>query len=149
MTDDLYDRVQAAAKVVRERATLVPQVGLILGSGLGAFAESLEQPTMIDYADIPGFPRSHVHGHKGRLVIGTKHGVRCIAMQGRVHVYEGHSAATAAFPARVHRKLLADGSEGKRCYRDGATPESRNHRVFPRKLSGHPRPARWHTRNST
>lgn len=99
--DDLYDRVQAAVQAVRARTDVVPQVGLILGSGLGAFADGLEAPTAIDYGELPHFPRSHVHGHKGRLVIGSRQGARCIAMQGRVHMYEGHSAATAAFPARV------------------------------------------------
>jgi len=97
----LYDRVYAAAQVVRERTDFVPHVGLILGSGLGAFAETLEKPVMIDYGDIPYFPRSHVVGHKGRLVVGSKQGACCVAMQGRVHMYEGHSAATVSFPARV------------------------------------------------
>ena len=97
----LYDRVQAAAQAIRERCDLVPQVGLILGSGLGAFADTFNTPVAIDYGDIPHFPRSHVIGHKGRLVLGTRGGASCVAMQGRVHMYEGHSAAIAAFPARV------------------------------------------------
>ena len=101
LPDTLYDRVHAAAQAVRERGTLVPQVGLILGSGLGAFADGLEHATSIDYGEIAHFPRSHVQGHKGRLVLGTRKGVACVAMQGRVHMYEGHSAATVAFPARV------------------------------------------------
>ncbi len=106
MTDpDLHDRIQAAAAAVRARASLTPdrapQVGLILGSGLGGFADRLAGATAIDYADIPHFPRSHVAGHAGRLVIGERAGARCVAMQGRVHMYEGHSAATVAFPARV------------------------------------------------
>ena len=108
LPDTLYDRVQAAAQAVRERGTLVPQVGLILGSGLGAFADGLEHATSIDYGEIAHFPRSHVQGHKGRLVLGTRKGVACVAMQGRVHMYEGHSAATAAFPARV---LIALGAK--------------------------------------
>lgn len=99
--DTLYDRVQAAAQAVRQRTDLVPQVGLILGSGLGGFAETLEHKVAIDYGDIPHFPRSHVVGHKGRLVLGEKAGARCVAMQGRVHLYEGHTAQTVAFPARV------------------------------------------------
>ncbi len=101
LPDTLYDRVHAAAQLVRARCDFVPQVGLILGSGLGAFADTLEKPITIDYGDIPNFPRSHVQGHKGRLVLGEKQGTCCVAMQGRVHMYEGHSAATAAFPARV------------------------------------------------
>ncbi len=101
LADNLYDRVHAAAQLVRERSDLVPQVGLILGSGLGAFADGLEKQVAIDYADIPHFPRSHVQGHKGRLVLGSRQNVGCVAMQGRVHMYEGHSAAVASFPARV------------------------------------------------
>lgn len=101
LPDTLYDRVHAAAQAVRAVTDSVPQVGLILGSGLGGFADSLEHATAIDYPDIPHFPRSHVVGHRGRLVLGSRGGACCVAMQGRVHMYEGHSAATAAFPARV------------------------------------------------
>jgi purine-nucleoside phosphorylase len=105
MTDaiDLYERVQAAAAAARSRANIVdpPRVGLILGSGLGGFADHLEQAHAVDYAQLPGFPRSQVHGHKGRLVVGRRKGARCVAMQGRVHMYEGHTAEAVAFPARV------------------------------------------------
>jgi len=102
LSDDLYDRVQAAAAAIRKVAHgTAPKVGLILGSGLGGYADKLANAKTIDYGEIPGFPRSHVAGHKGRMVIGTREGVPCVALQGRVHVYEGHSAATAAFPARV------------------------------------------------
>jgi len=97
----LYDRVHAAADAVRARCAVAPQVGLILGSGLGGFADGFAGATAIDYGDLPHFPRSHVVGHKGRLVLGERAGARCVAMQGRVHLYEGHSAQTAAFPARV------------------------------------------------
>lgn len=98
---DLYERIQAAAKAVRARGAIAPQVGLILGSGLGGFADGFARATAIDYGDIPHFPRSHVVGHQGRLVIGERAGVRCVAMQGRVHLYEGHSAATVGFGPRV------------------------------------------------
>ncbi len=112
MTDDVYDydRVQTAAAAVRTHTqnTEPPLVGLILGSGLGGFAERLERARAVDYAEIPGFPRSQVHGHKGRLVIGERKGARCVAMQGRVHLYEGHSARAVAFPARV---LVALGAQ--------------------------------------
>ncbi|HEY4244241.1 MAG TPA: purine-nucleoside phosphorylase [Kofleriaceae bacterium] len=121
-SDDLFDRVHAAADAVRARlGDFTPEVGLILGSGLGGYADGLADPHVIDrpgspgprslaegrggvsidYVDIPGFPQSHVVGHRGRLVAGMRGGARCIAMQGRVHMYEGHSAATVAFPARV------------------------------------------------
>lgn len=105
---DLYDRVQEAAAYVREHVSAPPQVGLILGSGLGGYADKLEHPVALDYASIPHFPRSHVQGHAGRLVLGTRNGARCVAMQGRVHMYEGHDAATVAFPARV---LIALGAK--------------------------------------
>ncbi len=102
MSESLYDRVQAAAASVRAQIKAPPQVGLILGSGLGGYADKLGNATRIDYAGIPGFPQSHVQGHAGRLVIGdSPDGVRCVAMQGRVHMYEGHSAETVSFPARV------------------------------------------------
>ncbi len=97
----LHDRVQAAAQAIRARTDVVPQVGLILGSGLGGFADRLEGSLAIEYGDIPHFPQSHVVGHHGRLVIGTRAGATCVAMQGRVHMYEGHTAQTVAFPARV------------------------------------------------
>jgi purine-nucleoside phosphorylase len=98
---DLYDRIRAAVEAVRARCPIAPQVGLILGSGLGGYADGFAGATAIDYGDIPHFPRSHVVGHKGRLVLGERAGARCVAMQGRVHLYEGHTAATVAFPARV------------------------------------------------
>lgn len=98
---ELYDRVHAAANAVKLRVPTAPQVGLILGSGLGAYGDKLENATKIPYAEIPHFPQSHVVGHKGCLAIGERAGVRCVAMQGRVHMYEGHSAQTVSFPARV------------------------------------------------
>jgi purine-nucleoside phosphorylase len=105
---DLYHRIREAVAAVEAKQAGKPAVGLILGSGLGAWADRLEQPTAIPYTEIPHFPRSTVQGHQGRLVIGKRGGVRCVAMQGRVHMYEGHSAATVAFPARV---LIALGAK--------------------------------------
>jgi len=96
-----FDRVQEAAQAIRAQTDLVPSVGLILGSGLGGYADGFHKPKHVEYAEIPGFPRSHVPGHKGRLVLGERAGKSCVAMQGRVHMYEGHNAATVAFPARV------------------------------------------------
>lgn len=100
-TPSLYELVQQAAESVRAKIKTPPQVGLILGSGLGAYADKLGNATRIDYGDIPNFPRSHVQGHKGCLVVGETQGVRCVAMQGRVHMYEGHTAQTVSFPARA------------------------------------------------
>jgi purine-nucleoside phosphorylase len=102
--DDLYDRVTAAADHIRAAiGSRTPRVALILGSGLGGYADSFDDAVALDYAGIPGFPRSRskVVGHAGRLVVGARRGVPCVAMQGRVHLYEGHSAADVAFPARV------------------------------------------------
>jgi purine-nucleoside phosphorylase len=105
LSGDLYERVHAAAAAIRAWAGgRAPRVGLVLGSGLGAYAEGLTDDgdaVSIDYRDIPGFPRSHVVGHAGRLWLGTRRGAACVAMQGRVHMYEGHSAETVSFPARV------------------------------------------------
>jgi purine-nucleoside phosphorylase len=100
----VFDDVQKSAQLVRARlGGRTPSIGLILGSGLGSWATRLEDAVTIDYGDIPGFPRSHVVGHAGRLVIGKAPGggPMCVAMQGRVHLYEGHTAAAVAFPARV------------------------------------------------
>jgi purine-nucleoside phosphorylase len=100
--EGLYDRVQEAAEYIRAHAGgLRPAVGLILGSGLGGYADAFEAPVAIDYGAIPHFPVSRVVGHAGRLVIGRRSGTTCVAMQGRVHMYEGHGAAHVAFPARV------------------------------------------------
>jgi purine-nucleoside phosphorylase len=82
-----------------------PTVAVVLGSGLGAFADELKDAVVIHYADIPHFPHSTAIGHAGRLVIGTLGGLTVAAMQGRVHQYEGYSAREAAFPVRVLARL--------------------------------------------
>ncbi len=102
MTTTLSGRLEAATTHIRARiGERKPTVGLILGSGLGGFADQLEDAVAIEYGDIPGFPTSTVVGHAGRLKVGSLAGVMCVAMQGRVHFYEGHTAAEAAFPART------------------------------------------------
>lgn len=94
----------AAAQVIRAKAPgFHPQVALVLGTGIGALAEAIEDPTIIDYSDLPGFPRSAVEGHAGRLVLGNLSGVSVACMQGRVHLYEGHPAADLALPVRALR----------------------------------------------
>ena len=102
-SERLAEKVEEAAGFVRSRlgARSPVQVGLVLGSGLGSFADRLENPVVIDYREIPYFPVSQTVGHAGRLVVGSRHGLTCVAMQGRVHTYEGHSAATVTFPTRV------------------------------------------------
>jgi purine-nucleoside phosphorylase len=97
-----FDDVMKAAQYVRTKiGRLQPHLGIVLGSGLGAAAESVMNPVMIPYEEIPNFPRSTVEGHSGRLVVGTLGGSPVIVMQGRVHFYEGHRAEAVTFPMRV------------------------------------------------
>jgi purine-nucleoside phosphorylase len=104
--NELFDRVERAAEAVRERAAArSPTVGLILGSGLGGFADQLAAAVRIPYADIPGFPTPRVEGHSGRLVLGALEGVSCVAMQGRAHYYEGHDMATVTLAVRTMIRL--------------------------------------------
>ena len=99
---DLSKELAAAVGAIRGAAgEVAPAVGLILGSGLGGFAERLEDRTVVPYSDIPGFAASTVPGHAGRLVLGRSGSVPCAVMQGRIHFYEGHSARQVAFPART------------------------------------------------
>jgi purine-nucleoside phosphorylase len=90
-----------AAKFILAKTKLRPRVGLVLGSGLGAFADELSSSTRIPYGKIPGFPQSTVEGHSGQLVIGKVGDVPVAVMQGRVHLYEGYSVKEVAFPMRV------------------------------------------------
>jgi purine-nucleoside phosphorylase len=98
---DLYARVTAASAYIQSRTQLQPRLGLILGSGLGGFADKVEDATVIPYSEIPSFPISTVAGHSGRLVVGTVSGIPVAIMQGRVHAYEGYSMQEVAFPTRV------------------------------------------------
>jgi xanthosine phosphorylase len=94
----------AAAQVIADRAPgFQPRLGIILGSGLGGLADALEQPTGIDYADLPGFPRPGVAGHGGRLVLGTFAGLRVACLQGRRHIYEGGDPGAMRAPIRALR----------------------------------------------
>jgi purine-nucleoside phosphorylase len=101
MTPDLFTRAESAAAFVLAQSALRPQIGLVLGSGLGAFADELTDAVRIPYADIPAFPRSTAVGHAGQLVVGKSGDVPVAVMQGRVHLYEGYPAAVVAFPVRV------------------------------------------------
>ncbi len=102
MTTTTYDRVQqAAAAVVRAIAPRVPKVGLVLGSGLGGFADGLEDPVAVPYDEIPGFAASRIPGHAGKLVAGLCGRQPIIVMQGRVHYYEGHRLDTLVLPVRT------------------------------------------------
>jgi purine-nucleoside phosphorylase len=100
MTDE-FTRAESAATYLLSQTILRPKIGLVLGSGLGAFADQLADGTRIPYAQIPSFPRSTAVGHAGQMVIGRAGEVTVAAMQGRVHLYEGYSPKEVAFPVRV------------------------------------------------
>jgi purine-nucleoside phosphorylase len=102
---DEFARASRAAKFILSKTKLRPRVGLILGSGLGAFADELTSAARSPYSKIPGFPRSTVVGHAGQLVIGKSGEVPVAVMQGRVHLYEGYSAKEVGFPMRVLGRL--------------------------------------------
>lgn len=96
-----------AADAVRPRLGVSPRVGIILGSGLGGLANRIEQPSRVPYREVPGFPAATVIGHVGELIGGTLGGTPVVALAGRFHMYEGHDAALAGFPARVLHALGA------------------------------------------
>jgi purine-nucleoside phosphorylase len=98
---EYYDQVQAAVAAVRAATRTEPRVGVVLGSGLGAFAERISGRTLLPYGEIPGFPTSGVAGHKGELVLGELGGVPVAVMSGRVHFYEGYSMKEVTLPMRV------------------------------------------------
>jgi purine-nucleoside phosphorylase len=100
-----FAHADRAAKYILSKTKLRPKIVLVLGSGLGAFADELDDATRIPYEKIPGFPRSTAVGHAGRLVIGKNGGVVVAAMQGRVHSYEGYSAKEVVFPMRVFGRM--------------------------------------------
>lgn len=97
----LYDRTREAADAVLSRTTLCPRIGIVLGSGLGDFANQVQDAVAFPNADLPHFPQSTVEGHSGRLVLGTIGGVPVAVMQGRVHAYEGYGMDDVTFPTRV------------------------------------------------
>jgi len=101
MMQDLFTRAESAAAYVHSQSQVRPQIGLVLGSGLGAFADELADAVRIPYAQIPSFPRSTAVGHAGQLVVGKAGEVPVAVMAGRVHLYEGYSASEVAFPVRV------------------------------------------------
>ena len=103
----LFDRVQAAAEVVRRRSALAPEVGLILGTGLGGLAREIAIEAEVPYAEIPGFPLSTVESHAGRLLLGRLAGRPVVAMQGRFHRYEGYDLQQVTFPVRAMHALGA------------------------------------------
>jgi purine-nucleoside phosphorylase len=101
----LLARLDEAADAVRARTPLRPAIGLVLGSGLGAFADALEHAVAVTYPEIPHFPESTVAGHAGALVVGRSRGVPVAVLKGRVHFYEGYGLGEVVFPVRVLGRL--------------------------------------------
>src|ERR1700750_797513 len=97
----LYERAEHATRVIRSRISVEPRIPLVLGSALGGFADDFEESVAIPYEEIPGFVRSTAQGHAGRLVVGKIDSVPVVAMQGRVHYYEGYSLEEVTFAVRT------------------------------------------------
>lgn len=98
---DLYARVEAATSMLTARIGTVPDLAIVLGSGLGAFADRLVAPVVVPYSELPHWPTPSVSGHAGRLIVGDVAGRRVVVLSGRVHAYEGHSMAVVTFATRV------------------------------------------------
>lgn len=107
MSNPVYEKLQACVKAVREKTDFVPDVALVLGSGLGNYAENIKIETEINYSDIPGFPVSTVPGHAGKFIFGYLDDVKVVCMKGRVHFYEGYDVTDAVLPARLMKLLGA------------------------------------------
>ena len=100
-----YERAEAVAQFIFSRTKLRPKIALVLGSGLGPFADEFANASKIPYADIPHFPQSTAIGHAGQLVVGDVNGIAVAGMQGRVHLYEGYSVKEVSFPIRVFARM--------------------------------------------
>ena len=107
-TKNLYDMVNEASSEIAKRTDLVPEVGIILGTGLGGLTDRIETTCEIAYPEIPHFVSSTVETHQGRLLLGTLNGRNVVAMQGRFHYYEGYSMQQITFPVRVIKALGAE-----------------------------------------
>src|SRR5207253_2902520 len=103
--DGEFERASKAADLIFSQTSLRPRIALVLGSGLGAFADEFAGAKKIPYAKIPHFPRSTATGHAGQLVFGKVDGVEVAGMQGRVHLYEGYSPQQVVFPIRVFARM--------------------------------------------
>jgi purine-nucleoside phosphorylase len=105
MTQGLEERILSAYGFIRDKTNVIPTVGLVLGSGLGDFCESLKKIDMVSFAEIPDFPVSTVKGHKGRFVFAKYKDVDIVALQGRLHYYEGYSQQEVTMPIRIMQLL--------------------------------------------
>jgi purine-nucleoside phosphorylase len=131
---DEYGRASRAARSVLARTKLRPKIALVLGSGLGSFADDFDRPIRVPYSKIPHFPRPTIEGHAGQLVLGAVEGIPVAAMQGRVHYYEGYPMKEVAFPVRVFARmgvralLLTNAAGGINLeYKQGALVVLRDH----------------------
>ncbi|MBI4530241.1 MAG: purine-nucleoside phosphorylase [Candidatus Latescibacteria bacterium] len=104
----LQRNIEEAVATIRSRSLLIPEIGIILGTGLGALANEIEKDVVIPYGEIPHFPLSTVETHEGRLILGHLNGKAIVAMQGRFHYYEGYAMQQITFPVRVMRRLGAE-----------------------------------------
>lgn len=102
---ELKQQISEAVNFLRTKTKLIPQIGIILGTGLGALAREIEAEVIIDYKDIPHFPLSTVETHEGKLIFGKLGGKNVVAMQGRFHYYEGYTMKQITFPVRVMKAL--------------------------------------------
>ena len=115
---EVFEKLQRCYRGVREKSSFKPQAALVLGSGLGGFAERIQTEAVIDYCEIEGFPVSTAAGHKGRFVLGYIRDVPVVCMQGRVHYYEGYSMQDVVLPIRLmglmgaQRLLLTNAAGG-------------------------------------
>jgi purine-nucleoside phosphorylase len=132
--NDQFRIAETAAESILGRTQLRPKIGLVLGSGLGGFADSLTDAARISFTEIPSFPVSTAIGHAGKLVIGKAGSIPVAAMQGRVHLYEGYSALQVVFPMRVFARMgiraviLTNAAGGINLnYRQGALVLIRDH----------------------
>lgn len=105
--DPIWEKVEKTASWIRKKTGFVPDVALVLGSGLGELADEIKKEAVVDYSDIPDFPVSTVPGHKGRFVFGYMGKTPVVIMQGRVHFYEGYPITDVVLPIRIMRKLGA------------------------------------------
>jgi purine-nucleoside phosphorylase len=101
----MLEKIKESASFVKSKVSIEPEVGIILGTGLGGLVHSIEQQEVIEYKDIPHFPLSTVEGHSGRLIFGMLGGKKVMAMQGRFHFYEGYDMLQVTFPVRVMKFL--------------------------------------------
>jgi len=100
-----YEKIESIAKWIQNKVNFNPTVAIVCGSGLGGIGELIQEKIILPYTEIPEFPRSTVHGHKGNLIFGTLSGISVVCMQGRFHPFEGYSLALCAMPIKVFSRL--------------------------------------------